>query len=322
MPGEPPPTLLDYFPRDFVMFIDESHQTVPQLHGMYHGDRSRKSTLVEYGFRLPSALDNRPLTFEEFEHRSNQIVYVSATPGPYELTKSAGVVVEQIIRPTGLVDPEVEIRPVKGQVDDLLGEIRKRTAANQRVLVTTLTKSMAEDLAEYYSEVGVRCRYLHSEVSTLDRVKILRDLRRGEFDALIGINLLREGLDLPEVSLVAILDADKEGFLRSERSLIQTMGRAARHLNGTAILYADTITDSIKRAIGETDRRRAKQVSYNEQHGITPIGVMKRIKDMIDGVYDAEDAESVRHAAQQEARYESMSEKQLAREIKALEKKR
>src|SRR5438477_7090938 len=229
LPGEPPPTLLDYVSRDYLMFIDESHQTIPQLHGMYHGDRSRKETLVEYGFRLPSALDNRPLTFAEFEHRINQLIYVSATPGPYELTKSAGVVVEQIIRPTGLVDPTVEIRPVKGQVDDLLGQIRARVDAGQRVLVTTLTKRMSEDLAEYYSEVGVRCRYLHSEVSTLDRVKILRDLRRGEFDVLIGINLLREGLDLPEVSLVAILDADKEGFLRSTGSLIQTIGRAARH---------------------------------------------------------------------------------------------
>ena len=257
LPGEAPPTLLDYLPRDAVMFIDESHQTIPQLHGMYHGDRSRKEVLVGHGFRLPSALDNRPLTFEEFEHRVNQVVYVSATPGPYELTKAAGVVVEQIIRPTGLIDPAVEIRPVKGQVDDLLGEIRKRVANNQRVLVTTLTKRMAEDLAEYYSEVGVRCRYLHSEVSTLDRIKILRDLRRGEFDVLIGINLLREGLDLPEVSLVAILDADKEGFLRSAGSLIQTIGRAARHVEGRAILYADVMTDSMKRALDETGRRRA-----------------------------------------------------------------
>ena len=236
IPGEPPPTLLDYFPRDYLMFIDESHQTVPQLHGMYHGDRSRKETLVEYGFRMPSALDNRPLTFEEFEHRMGQMIYVSATPGPYELTKSAGVVVEQIIRPTGLVDPPVEIRPVKGQIDDLLHEIRGRVARGERVLVTTLTKRMAEDLAEYYSEVGVKCRYMHSEIETLERVKILRDLRKGEFDVLIGINLLREGLDLPEVSLVAILDADKEGFLRSAGSLIQTIGRCARNLNGRAIL--------------------------------------------------------------------------------------
>jgi excinuclease ABC subunit B len=277
LPGEAPPTLLDYLPHDSIMFLDESHQTVPQLHGMYHGDRSRKETLVAHGFRLPSALDNRPLTFEEFEHRVNQLVYVSATPGPYELTKSAGVVVEQIIRPTGLVDPSVEIRPVKGQVDDLLGEIRKRAAANQRVLVTTLTKRMSEDLAEYYSEVGVRCRYLHSEVSTLDRIRILRDLRRGEFDALIGINLLREGLDLPEVSLVAILDADKEGFLRSSGSLIQTIGRAARHVEGHAILYADVMTDSMRKALDETTRRRRTQVEYNERHGIVPQSIIKPI---------------------------------------------
>ena len=262
LPGEAPPTLLDYLPHDSLMFLDESHQTVPQLHGMYHGDRSRKEVLVAHGFRLPSALDNRPLTFEEFEHRVNQVVYVSATPGPYELTKSAGVVVEQIIRPTGLVDPSVEIRPVKGQVDDLLGEIRKRVEANQRVLVTTLTKRMAEDLAEYYSEVGVRCRYLHSEVSTLDRIRILRDLRRGEFDVLIGINLLREGLDLPEVSLVAILDADKEGFLRSAGSLIQTMGRAARHVEGTR----DSVRrrDDRQHAEGaRRDRAAARRCSWN-----------------------------------------------------------
>src|SRR6476646_5190093 len=253
LPGEAPPTLLDYLPNDSLILIDESHQTVPQLRAMYNGDRSRKEVLVAHGFRMPSALDNRPLTFEEFEHRVNQVIYVSATPGPYELTKAAGVVVEQIIRPTGLLDPQVEIRPVKGQVDDLLGEIRKRVAANQRVLVTTLTKRMAEDMAEYYSEVGVRCRYLHSEVSTLDRIKILRDLRRGEFDVLVGINLLREGLDLPEVSLVAILDADKEGFLRSSGSLIQTMGRAARHVEGHAILYADRRTGSMNQAIDETN---------------------------------------------------------------------
>jgi excinuclease ABC subunit B len=277
LPGEAPPTLLDYLPHDAIMFLDESHQTVPQLHGMYHGDRSRKEVLVSHGFRLPSALDNRPLTFEEFEHRVNQVVYVSATPGPYELTRSAGVVVEQIIRPTGLVDPEVEVRPIKGQVDDLLGEIRKRVEANQRVLVTTLTKRMAEDLAEYYSEVGVRCRYLHSEVETLDRIRILRDLRRGEFDVLIGINLLREGLDLPEVSLVAILDADKEGFLRSSGSLIQTMGRAARHLEGRAILYADVMTASMTKAIEETSRRRRTQVEYNERNGITPQSIIKPI---------------------------------------------
>jgi excinuclease ABC subunit B len=277
LPGEAPPTLLDYLPADSIMFLDESHQTVPQLHAMYHGDRSRKEVLVSHGFRLPSALDNRPLTFEEFEHRVNQLVYVSATPGPYELTKTAGVVVEQIIRPTGLIDPTVEIRPVKGQVDDLLGEIRKRTEANQRVLVTTLTKRMAEDLAEYYSEVGVKCRYLHSEVTTFDRIKILRDLRRGEFDALVGINLLREGLDLPEVSLVAILDADKEGFLRSSGSLLQTIGRAARHVEGHAILYADVMTDSMRKALGETGRRRQTQIEYNELHGIIPQSIIKPI---------------------------------------------
>jgi excinuclease ABC subunit B len=277
LPGEAPPTLLDYLPHDSLILIDESHQTIPQLHGMYHGDRSRKEVLVSHGFRMPSALDNRPLTFEEFEHRVSQVVYVSATPGPYELTKAAGVVVEQIIRPTGLLDPEVEIRPVKGQVDDLLGQIRRRVENNQRVLVTTLTKRMAEDLAEYYSEVGVRCRYLHSEVSTLDRIKILRDLRRGEFDVLIGINLLREGLDLPEVSLVAILDADKEGFLRSSGSLIQTMGRAARHVEGRAILYADVMTDSMRKAIDETTRRRRTQQEYNERNGITPQSIVKPI---------------------------------------------
>jgi excinuclease ABC subunit B len=259
------------------MFLDESHQTVPQLHGMYHGDRSRKEVLVSHGFRLPSALDNRPLTFEEFEHRVNQLVYVSATPGPYELTKAAGVVIEQIIRPTGLVDPTVEIRPVKGQVDDLLGEIRKRAGNDQRVLVTTLTKRMAEDLSEYYSEVGVKCNYLHSEITTFDRIKILRDLRRGVFDVLVGINLLREGLDLPEVSLVAILDADKEGFLRSAGSLLQTIGRAARHVEGHAILYADVMTDSMRKALEETNRRRRTQVEYNELHNITPQSIVKPI---------------------------------------------
>ena len=288
LPGEPPPTLLDYFPRDYLMFIDESHQTVPQLHGMYHGDRSRKETLVEYGFRLPSALDNRPLTFEEFEHRMNQIIYVSATPGPYELTKSAGVVVEQIIRPTGLVDPPVEIRPVKGQIDDLLHEIRERVARGERVLVTTLTKRMAEDLAEYYSEVGVKCRYMHSEIETLERVKILRDLRKGEFDVLIGINLLREGLDLPEVSLVAILDADKEGFLRSAGSLIQTIGRCARNLNGRAILYADRMTDSMKKAMNETDRRRAIQEAYNEANGITPESIVRPLDMSLARIVEAD----------------------------------
>jgi excinuclease ABC subunit B len=277
LPGEAPPTLLDYIPADYLLFIDESHQTMPQLHAMYAGDRSRKQTLVNYGFRMPSALDNRPLTFEEFEHRTNQVVYVSATPGPYELTKVGGVVAEQVIRPTGLVDPEVEIRPVKGQVDDLLEQIRIRTARNERVLVTTLTKRMSEDLAEYFAEVGIRCRYLHSEIETLERVKILRDLRRGEFDVLIGINLLREGLDLPEVSLVAILDADKEGYLRSATSLIQTIGRCARHIEGRAILYADHMTESMKQAIGETSRRRAKQEAYNRENNITPQSIIKSL---------------------------------------------
>jgi len=288
LPGEPPPTLLDYFPRDYVMFIDESHQTVPQLHGMYHGDRSRKTTLVEYGFRLPSALDNRPLTFEEFDHRTNQIIYVSATPGPYELTKAAGVVVEQIIRPTGLVDPPVEIRPVKGQIDDLLHEIRQRVSRGERVLVTTLTKRMAEDLAEYYSEVGVKCRYMHSEIETLERVKILRDLRKGEFDVLIGINLLREGLDLPEVSLVAVLDADKEGFLRSSGSLIQTIGRCARNLNGRAVLYADNITDSMRKAMDETSRRRAIQEAFNQANGITPQSIVRPLDMTLARIVEAD----------------------------------
>ena len=288
LPGEPPPTLLDYVPRDYLLFVDESHQTIPQVHGMWHGDRSRKQNLIEYGFRLPSALDNRPLTFEEFEHRVNQAVYVSATPGPYELTKSAGVVVEQIIRPTGLVDPEVEVRPVKGQIDDLLHEIRRRAEKNERVLVTTLTKRMAEDLAEYYSEVGVRCRYMHSEIETLERIKILRDLRKGEFDVLIGINLLREGLDLPEVSLVAILDADKEGFLRSAGSLIQTIGRCARNLEGRAILYADKMTDSMQKALDETNRRRAIQHAYNEEHGITPESIVRPLDMTLVGVANAD----------------------------------
>jgi excinuclease ABC subunit B len=293
LPGEPPPTLLDYVPRDYLLFIDESHQTVPQLHGMYHGDRSRKETLVEYGFRLPSALDNRPLTFAEFEHRVNQIIYVSATPGPYELTKSAGVVVEQIIRPTGLVDPAVEVRSVKGQIDDLLHEIRQRVEQGERVLVTTLTKRMAEDLAEYYSEVGVRCRYMHSEIETLERVKILRDLRKGEFDVLIGINLLREGLDLPEVSLVAVLDADKEGFLRSSGSLIQTIGRCARNLNGRAILYADTMTDSMRRAMDETERRRAIQQAYNEEHHITPESIVRPLEMSLARIVEADYGDDV-----------------------------
>ena len=277
LPGEAPPTLLDYVPQDYLLFVDEAHATIPQVGGMSHGDRSRKQTLVDYGFRMPSALDNRPLTFEEFEHRMNQVIYVSATPGPYELTRSGGVVVEQVIRPTGLIDPEVEVRPVKGQVDDLLEEIRLRAEKNERVLVTTLTKRMAEDLSEYFSEIGVRCRYLHSEVETLDRIKILRDLRKGEFDALIGINLLREGLDLPEVSLVAILDADKEGYLRSTTSLIQTMGRCARHISGKAILYADRRTKSMNEAIGETYRRRAKQLEYNKENNITPQSIVKGV---------------------------------------------
>jgi excinuclease ABC subunit B len=317
--GEPPPTLIDYLPRDALMFIDESHVTIGQLGGMYKGDHSRKWNLVEYGFRLPSALDNRPLKFEEFEAVVRQTVFVSATPADYEARKSAQVV-EQVVRPTGLIDPPVEVRPAATQVDDLLSEISLRTKKNERVLVTTLTKRMAEELTEYLSEHGVKVRYLHSEVETVERVEIIRDLRLGEFDVLVGINLLREGLDLPEVSLVAILDADKEGFLRSERSLIQTIGRAARNLNGAAILYADRMTDSMKRAIAETDRRRRKQVAFNAKHDITPIGVQKRIKDLIDGVYDADDAVRLLKAAEEGARYEAMSEKQLSREIRALEK--
>ena len=318
LPGEAPATLLDYLPHDALMFLDESHQTVPQLHAMYHGDRSRKEVLVAHGFRMPSALDNRPLTFEEFEHRVNQLVYVSATPGPYELTKTAGVVVEQIIRPTGLIDPSVEIRPVKGQVDDLLGEIRKRAANNQRVLVTTLTKRMAEDLAEYYSEVGVRCRYLHSEVTTFDRIKILRDLRRGEFDVLVGINLLREGLDLPEVSLVAILDADKEGFLRSMGSLLQTIGRAARHVEGHAILYADVMTDSMRRALDETARRRRTQVEYNERNGITPQSIVKPIDMSLVAVAEGD---YVTVSIEEDEDVESLTPEQRAHFISELEEK-
>ena len=288
LPGQAPPTLLDYLPADALLFIDESHQTIPQLQGMYHGDRSRKENLVKYGFRLPSALDNRPLTFEEFENRVHQAVFVSATPGPYELTKTAGVVTEQIIRPTGLVDPEVEVRPIRGQVDDLLQRIRERTAKDERVLVTTLTKRMAEDLSEHYTEAGVKCAYLHSEVSTLDRVKILRDLRRGTYDVLIGVNLLREGLDLPEVSLVAVLDADKEGFLRSTGSLIQTMGRAARNLNGRVILYADVMTVSMRRAMEETQRRRTIQRAYNETHHIVPQSIRKPIDAVLVSVAEGD----------------------------------
>jgi len=285
-PGEPPPTLLDYLPGDALMIVDESHQTVPQIRGMYHGDRSRKEVLVAYGFRLPSALDNRPLNFEEWQKRVGQLLFVSATPGPYELRDSGGAVVEQIIRPTGLVDPVIEVRPVRGQVDDLLEEIRNRVEKRERVLVTTLTKRMAEDLTQYYQELGVKVRYLHSDIDTLERIQILRDLRRGEFDVLVGINLLREGLDLPEVSLVAILDADKEGFLRSGGSLIQTVGRAARNVNGRAIMYADAMTDSMRQAIGETDRRRAIQQAYNQEHGITPASIIKSIDEVMSSVYE------------------------------------
>ena len=287
-PGQPPPTLLDYLPQDHLIFIDESHQAVPQVRGMYAGDRSRKENLVNFGFRLPSALDNRPLKFEEFEHRLNQVIYVSATPGPYELTRTSGAVVEQIIRPTGLVDPAVEVRPVRSQVDDLLHEIRLREKRRERVLVTTLTKRMAEDLAEYYREVGVRCRYMHSEIETLERIKILRGLRLGDFDVLVGINLLREGLDLPEVSLVAILDADKEGFLRSRDSLIQTIGRAARHVNGLALLYADRVTKSMSQALDETNRRREKQLRYNRKHGITPESIMKPVDTSLIAMVEAD----------------------------------
>jgi len=317
-PGEPPPTLLDYLPKDALMIIDESHQSIPQVRAMFHGDRQRKSTLVEYGFRLPSALDNRPLSFEEFEQRVGQCVYVSATPGPYELQKAGGVVVEQVIRPTGLIDPQVSVRPVKGQVDDLLAEIRLRVAANQRVLVTTLTKRMAEDLTEYYHDLGVRVRYLHSDIETLERVKILRDLRKGEFDVLVGINLLREGLDLPEVSLVAVLDADKEGFLRSGGSLIQTMGRAARHLEGTAILYADKMTDSMKFAIGETNRRRGIQAAYNQEHGITPETITKHLGELLSSVYEADYVGVPEIEETPEERYRSIDE--MEKEIKVLEK--
>jgi excinuclease ABC subunit B len=317
--GEPPPTLIDYLPPNALMIVDESHVTIPQLGGMYRGDRSRKENLVDYGFRLPSALDNRPLKFEEFEQLMRQTIFVSATPADYERARS-GQVVEQVVRPTGLVDPALEVRPASTQVDDLLSEINLRVARDERVLVTTLTKRMAEDLTEYLREHGIKVRYLHSEVETVERVEIIRDLRLGEFDVLVGINLLREGLDIPEVSLVAILDADKEGFLRSERSLIQTIGRAARHIHGTAILYADAVTESMRRAIDETERRRAKQVAFNAAHGIQPKGVSKRIKDIIDGVYDAEGARAELKAAAEQARYGAMTEKELGREIKRLEK--
>jgi excinuclease ABC subunit B len=320
LPGEAPPTLLDYVPNDFLLFIDESHQTVPQVRAMYHGDRSRKQTLVDYGFRMPSALDNRPLTFEEFEHRLNQVIYVSATPGPYELTRSGGAFVEQVIRPTGLVDPQVEIRPVKGQVDDLLEEIRLRAERNERVLVTTLTKRMAEDLSEYFTEIGVRCRYLHSEIETLDRIKILRDLRRGEFDVLIGINLLREGLDLPEVSLVAILDADKEGYLRSTTSLIQTMGRCARHVEGRAILYADRRTNSMNEAISETNRRRDKQLAYNEENGITPQSIIKGVDMELAHIVEADYVTVALNESELDAAAASLkNEEQLSDLLKKLE---
>jgi excinuclease ABC subunit B len=318
-PGEPPPTLIDYLPPRALMFVDESHVTIPQVGGMYRGDRARKENLVNFGFRLPSALDNRPLRFDEFERLLPQTIFVSATPADYE-QKHSGQVVEQLVRPTGLVDPALEVRPAATQVDDLLSEINLRVAHNERVLVTTLTKRMAEDLTDYLGEHGVKVRYLHSDIDTVERVEIIRDLRLGEFDVLVGINLLREGLDIPEVSLVAILDADKEGFLRAERSLIQTIGRAARHINGTAILYADHMTDSMKAAIDETERRRAKQLAWNQAMGITPKGVEKRIKDMIEGVYDIDEERKVQKAAQTKAKYAAMPEKDLEKELRQIEK--
>nr|NDG06700.1 excinuclease ABC subunit UvrB [Oxalobacteraceae bacterium] len=318
-PGEPPPTLVDYLPKDSLMFLDESHVLTGQLNGMYNGDRARKTNLVDYGFRLPSALDNRPLRFDEFESKMRQTIFVSATPADYEKNHS-GQVVEQVVRPTGLVDPIVIVKPAVTQVDDLMNEISERVKVNERVLVTTLTKRMAEQLTEYLSDNGIAVRYLHSDIDTVERVEIIRDLRLGTFDVLVGINLLREGLDIPEVSLVAILDADKEGFLRSERSLIQTIGRAARNLNGTAILYADKITDSMRRAMGETERRRNKQIQFNAENNITPVGVKKQIREMIDGVYKIDEARQELMAAQEQARYEAMSEKQVAKEIKRLEK--
>ena len=317
--GEPPPTLLDYLPPNALMFIDESHVTIPQIGGMYKGDRARKENLVNYGFRLPSALDNRPLRFDEFERVMRQSIFISATPSVYE-AEHAGQVVEQVVRPTGLVDPQIEVRPATHQVDDLMSEVNKRVEVGERVLVTTLTKRMAEDLTDYFSEHGIKVRYLHSDIETVERVEIIRDLRLGMFDVLVGINLLREGLDIPEVSLVAIIDGDKEGFLRSELPVIQTMGRAARHINGKAILYADKITDSMKRAIDETERRRHKQQLYNEQHGITPQGVIKRIKDIIEGAYDMDAERKSLKIAQTQARYLAMSERDVAREIKRLEK--
>jgi excinuclease ABC subunit B len=318
-PGDPPPTLLDYLPPNALMFIDESHVTIPQIGGMYKGDRARKENLVNYGFRLPSAMDNRPLRFDEFEKVMRQSIFISATPSTYE-AEHAGQVVEQVVRPTGLIDPVIEVRPATHQVDDLMSEVRLRVEQGERVLVTTLTKRMAEDLTDYFSEHGIKVRYLHSDIETVERVEIIRDLRLGMFDVLVGINLLREGLDIPEVSLVAILDADKEGFLRSERSLIQTIGRAARHLNGKALLYADKVTDSMRRAIDETERRRTRQVDYNFAHNITPIGVQKRIKDIIEGMYEPEAARSQLKAAQSQAKYLAMSEKEVAREIARLEK--
>jgi excinuclease ABC subunit B len=318
-PGEAPPTLVDYLPPDALMFLDESHVLIGQLNGMYNGDRSRKHTLVEYGFRLPSAMDNRPLKFPEFETKMRQAIFVSATPADYENQKT-GQVVEQLVRPTGLVDPAIEVLPASTQVDDLLNQIHERVKVSERVLVTVLTKRMAEQLTEYLSDNGVKVRYVHSDIDTVERVEIIRDLRLGVFDVLVGINLLREGLDIPEVSLVAILDADKEGFLRAERSLIQTIGRAARNVNGKAILYADRITESMKRAMGETERRRTKQVAFNLEHGIEPKGVRKRIKDIIDGVYDVQEKRGEMQVAQNRAHYESMSEKELAKEIGRLEK--